>query len=584
MYNDDILLKVEKPSRYIGNEINICRKDLNDVDVRFTFAFPDVYEVGMSHNGLQILYSLFNSLDGVYCERTFAPWRDMEAVMREEGLPLKSLETYTPIGEFDFLGFTLQYEMTYTNILNMMDLAGIPLEAKDRGEGFPIICGGGPCAVNPEPLADFFDFFFIGEAEEGFLPVFDIYRANKKAGGSKREFLEQIAQLEGVYVPSFYDAAYNDDGTMAAFTPNNPNAPTQVKKAFVKDMDAVYYPDKMLVPLIDTVHNRVALEIFRGCVRGCRFCQAGYIYRPYRVKKADTLFAQGKALLEASGHDEISLLSLATNDYPHLEELVDKLNDCFAKDKVSISLPSMRIDAANTAILQKVQQVRKSSLTFAPEGGSQKMRDLINKDISEEEILEGAKMAFEGGWDRIKFYFIIGLPHEEDEDLAAIGKLAHDVIEIYYSLPKEQRRRPPALTISTSCFIPKPFTPLQWVPQKTTEDFMERQRTVKKHITTKRASYKYHDADVSVLEGTLARGDRRIGKLIKTAWELGARFDGWSEHFSWSIWSRALEDSETSLEFYNFRERDFQEILPWDFIDIRVPKSHLIKEAQNARP
>ena len=582
MYPDKILLAAEKPGRYVGNEINMVRKNTADVATRFAFAFPDVYEVGMSHNGLQILYAAFNSRADVYCERVFAPWPDMEKLMRDNALPLKSLETYSPLGDFDFVGFTLQYEMTCTNILNMLDLAGIPIKAANRDEGHPIICGGGPCAVNPEPLADFFDFFFIGEAEEAFHEVFDLYAAHKAAGGSKIAFLEKLAALPGVYVPAFYDVTYNTDGTIESFVQNNPNAAQMIQKVFVKDMDAVFYPDKPLVPLIETVHNRAVIELFRGCVRGCRFCQAGYIYRPHRKKSVETLAAQAKQQLEASGHEEISLLSLASNDYPHLEQLATLLCDSYADENISISLPSLRIDAASAAILQKVQSVRKSGLTFAPEGGSQRMRDVINKNIAWEDIEAGAKLAFEGGWDRLKLYFIVGLPTETDEDLAAIARLSEDVVEVYYQLPKEQRRRPVAVTVSTSCFVPKPFTPFQWFGQPTAEGFMNKQRHVKQSMRSKRIDYKYHDAETSVMEGALARGDRRVGAVIEAAWRLGARFDGWSEHFNAQIWRQAFEDAGLFIDFYAHRTRSYDEILPWDFIDIRMPKDYLIKENEKA--
>ena len=582
MYSDSILLKVEKPGRYVGNEINMIQKNPDEIDIRFAFCFPDVYEVGMSHNGLQILYAALNSRANTYCERAFAPWPDMEALMRQHDLPLKSLETYTNLDEFDIIGFTLQYELTYTNILNMLDLAQIPLYTHQRGEEHPLVCGGGPCAVNPEPLADFFDFFFIGEAELAFNKVLDAYTANKATNGTKRDFLEQIAGFDGVYVPSLYDVQYDTQGIISHFAPNSPHAPAVVTKAHVADMDAAPYPEKPLVPLIETVHNRAVLEIFRGCVRGCRFCQAGFIYRPQRHKSAGVLFEQAKALLASTGHDEISLLSLATNDYPHLDELTELLVNAFSDEKVSISLPSLRIDATNSSILERVQSVRKSSLTFAPEGGSQRIRDVINKNLTFDDIRDGALQAFERGWDRLKLYFIVGLPTEEDNDLAAIGDMAHDLVEAYYTLPKDKRKRPPTITVSTSCFVPKPHTPFQWFPQHTVSEFMAKQRVVKDAINSKRVNYKYHDADSSVLEGVLSRGDRRLGVAIHAAWTLGARFDGWSEHFKADVWQRAFEQAALSPDFYAHRRRNYDEILPWDFINVGVSKDFLMRENNKA--
>ena len=577
-----VLMKVEKPARYIGKEINMIVKNPADVDVRFAFCFPDVYEVGMSHLGLQILYGFLNRRPDCYCERVFTPWIDMEQIMRREGYSLFSLETYSPLKDFDIVGFTLQYEMSYSNIVNMLDLAHIPLLSAHRGEDDPIVCAGGPCAYNPEPLAEIIDFFYIGEGEACLDEILDLYKANKREGGTRRRFLEKLLTVKGVYVPYFYDVSYHPDGTIAAFTPNHPAAPSIIEKVIAEDLESVYYPERQLVPLIEAVHNRVTLEVFRGCIRGCRFCQAGYVYRPVREKPATTLIEQAESLLAHSGHDEISLVSLSTGDYREFKDLAQGLIDRFAGDNVSLSLPSLRIDAFNLELMQKVQEVRKSSLTFAPEAGTQRMRDVINKNLTEEEILTGCRMAFDGGWARVKLYFMLGLPTETQEDLAGIGQLSEKIVEKYYELPKPMRARGLSVVLSTSCFVPKPFTPFQWEAQNSYEQFMEKQKIVKRSITRKQVRYNYHDAKLSVLEGVFARGDRRTGNALIRAWELGARFDGWSEHFRYGTWVSAFEDCGLSMAFYAERPRPYTEILPWDHIAIGVSKDFLIAENEKA--
>ena len=579
---DEILLQVEKPARYVGGEINMVKKNIFDIDVRFAFAFADVYEIGMSHLGLEILYYFLNRREDTYCERVFAPWVDMEKIMRKEDISLFALESLDPINKFDFVGFTLQSEMNYTNIVNMLDLAKIPILAKDRDENHPLVIAGGPCAYNPEPLADIIDFFYIGEGEVSLDQILDLYREHKKAGKSRDSFIENVALIDGVYVPKFYDVLYKENGEIKEFKPNNKNAPEKIKKVIVKDIDDVFYPEKQLVPLIETVHNRVTLEVFRGCMRGCRFCQAGYVYRPMREKFPETLISQAERLITNTGHEEISLISLSTGDYKDFRVLANGLIEEFEGEKVNISLPSLRIDAFSIELMEKIQGVRKSSLTFAPEAGTQRMRDVINKGITEEEILVGAKMAFEGGWNRIKLYFMIGLPTETEEDVLGIIKLGEDILEKYYELSKEARKQAPNIVLSTSCFIPKPFTPFQWDSQNSYEEFMDKQRLIKKNNNKKQIKYNYHDAFVSVIEGAVSRGDRRLSQVIIKAWELGARFDGWSEHFNYDIWKEAFLETGMSIDFYAKRERSYEEILPWDHIDIGVSKEFFINEREKS--
>ncbi|MCL2286987.1 MAG: TIGR03960 family B12-binding radical SAM protein [Firmicutes bacterium] len=568
------LLKLTKPARYTGGEVNAVQKEVTPSMTRFAFCFPDVYEIGMSHLGLQILYFLLNKREDTYCERVFMPWLDMVDFMRETSNPLFALETGDELKKFDILGFTLQYEMSYTNILAMLDLAGIPLYSKDRDETHPIICAGGPCAVNPEPMADFVDFFYIGDGEASLDAVLDRYHANKLKGGIKLEFLESILDILGVYVPRFYDVFYNNDGTLAAFVPNNSKAPAVVKRAFSPSLD--YFPETLITPLTESVHNRAVLELARGCMRGCRFCQAGYIYRPMRERGVGELLEQTKNLLAATGHDEVSLLSLSACDYNNFAELVDQLLEVTVQKRVSISLPSTRLDAIET--LAKVQSVRKSSLTVAPEAGSQRMRDIINKNLTEEEILEGCYRAFLSGFDKIKLYFMAGLPGETSEDLEAVVKLCDSVVDTYYRLTYEERKRPVSVSVSTAYFVPKPFTPFQWAAQVRPEDFITGQQAVKNAICNKRVTYRYHDAKTAQVEGVLARGDRRVGQLVRTSYQLGAIFDGWSDQFDPSIWQEAFEQTGLTPEFYTHRERPTDEKLPWDFIDMGVTKKFLQQE------
>lgn len=579
---DEILLQVERPARYTGNEVNMVVKDPNKVDIRFGFCFPDVYEVGMSHLGLQILYYFLNRREDTYCERVFAPWIDLEQKMRENNIALFSIETQQCVKEFDFLGFTLQYEMSYTNVLNMLDLAGIPLFSKDRTEKDPIIVCGGSCAYNPEPLAEFVDFFYLGEGEVLYDDILELYKQNKKEGGTKQQFLEKLLQFDSIYIPKYYDVTYKENGEIASFLPNHKNARKVIQKAVVLDMDSVYYPEKQLVPLIDVVHDRVTLELFRGCIRGCRFCQAGFVYRPVREKTAQTLLKQAEQLVKNSGHEEISLISLSTSDFTCFEELANGLLEEFAKQEVSLSLPSLRIDAFSLELMQKIQEVRKSSLTFAPEAGTQRLRNVINKNLTEEEILRGCALAFSGGWTRVKLYFMIGLPTETEQDVKGIAELSEKIVEKYYELPKEKRPRPVQVVASSSCFVPKPFTPFQWDAQNTFDEFLQKAKTVKKQITKKQLKYQYHDVKLSFLEGVIARGDRKVSKAIYRAWQLGCKFDGWNDLFQYDKWIQAFEETGIDPAFYANRQRSYDEILPWEHISVGVSKQFLINEREKA--
>ena len=584
--NDEILLNIEKPARYIGNEINSVMKDKEKVAIRFAMCFPDVYEIGMSHLGIQILYDMFNRREDTWCERVYSPWIDLDRIMREQHIPLFALESQDPIQDFDFLGITIQYEMCYTNILQVLDLSNIPLFASDRTDEDPVVIGGGPCAVNPEPLADFFDLFYIGEGETVYNDLLDAYKENKKNHGTRRDFLEMAAEIEGIYAPQFYDVSYHEDGTLKSFLPNNPHARATIKKQVVRNMSDAPYPSKPVVPFIKVTQDRVVLEIQRGCIRGCRFCQAGMIYRPTREKNLETLKRYAIEMLKNTGHEEISLSSLSSSDYSMLKDLVLFLMEECKYKGINISLPSLRIDSFSLDVMGKVQDIKKSSLTFAPEAGSQRMRNVINKGLTEEMILDGAAQAFAGGWNKVKLYFMLGLPGETEEDMKEIPRLADRVARKYYEIPKSQRNGKCQITFSTSFFIPKPFTPFQWAQMFTQEDYIHRayivNQEMKEQLNRKSLRYNWHEADVTVLEGVFARGDRRTSKVLLEAYRLGCLYDSWSDEFQNDKWMQAFENTGVDLTFYTMRKRELDELFPWDFIDVGVTKSFLRREWERA--
>lgn len=585
---DEVLLTIEKPARYIGNEINMVVKDPKKMDVRFCMCFPDVYEIGMSHLGIQILYDMFNQREDTYCERVYSPWPDLDQIMRERKIPLFALESQQPIKEFDFLGITLQYEMCYTNILQILDLAQIPIVASERGEEDPIVIGGGPCSYNPEPIADFFDIFYIGEGETVYFQMLDLYKEVKNNGGTREQFLERAAaEIEGFYIPKFYQVDYNEDGTLASFEPINEYAPKTVLKQVQMDMTNTFYPKKPLVPYIKATQDRVVLEIQRGCIRGCRFCQAGMLYRPIRPRDIAFLKQTAREMLESTGHEEISLSSLSSSDYNDLQELVYFLIEEFRDKGVNISLPSLRIDAFALDVMSKVQDVRKSSLTFAPEAGSQRLRNVINKGLTEEVILKGAMDAFQSGWNRVKLYFMLGLPTETEEDIEGIAILSDKIAREYYTIPKDQRNGKVSIVSSTSFFVPKPFTPFQWTRMCTSEEFLEKQRflngKMKEQLNQKSIKYNWHEAELTQLEGVLARGDRKLSRVIYDAYKAGCMFDSWSEYFKYDVWMEMFQKNKIDPLFYTAREREEDELFPWDFIDIGVSKQFLWREYQQAK-
>ncbi len=578
---EQLLLSVQKPGRYAGNEQGSVIKDSSKVDVRFAFCFPDTYEVGMSHLGMKILYSQFNAREDIWCERVFAPWVDFEQVMRDNNIPLFALESHDPLYDFDIIGFTLQYELCYTNVLNMLELGGIPLKSSERKSLKNLVVAGGPCVCNPEPLADFVDLFFLGEGEEVDLELIDLYRECRDNGVSKEEFLQRAAKIEGCYVPSLYDIEYNSDNTIKAIMPKC-GAPKMIKKRIIKDLDSCFYPETFVTPFIEIIHDRAVQEVFRGCIRGCRFCQAGFIYRPVREKSAETVNKQAKCLCENTGYEEISLSSLSTSDYTELEPLLSKMLEWSDFEKVSISLPSLRVDNFSPELLEKVKKVKKSGLTFAPEAGTQRLRDVINKNVTEEEIMRTCLTAFKGGYTSVKLYFMLGLPTETDEDLVGITALGQKIVNMFYEMPERPKGKSVNVSISVSTFVPKPFTPFQYEPQDSLEEVERKQRLLIDSLTTKKITLSWHDSKTSILEGVFARGDRRLGRVIAEAQKIGCKFDGWGEMFDYDKWMKAFETAGVNPDFYNHRTRDFDEILPWSHLDYFVSEKFLQEENRQA--
>jgi radical SAM family uncharacterized protein len=575
------LYSVEKPGRYVGEEMGAVKKQIDEDTVRFLFAFPDIYDIGMSFVGMQILYGLLNEMDNVYCERTFAPWVDMEKLMRDKNIPLYSLETKTNASDFDILGFTLQYEMSYTNILNMLDLGNIPIESKDRDDSMPIVVAGGPCAFNPEPIWDIIDVFFIGDAEEVLPEFINLYKNSNKDNWNRDDFLIKAANIEGIYVPKFHDVKYNEDGTIKERIVDS-RVPKVINKAMVKDLNESFYPESFIVPYVDIVHDRVSMEIFRGCTRGCRFCQAGMLYRPIRERTAETILKQSKILLENSGYEEISLSSLSTSDHSEIQFIIRELMDYCYERKIGLSLPSLRLDGFPADILEKINEVKKTNLTFAPEAGTQRLRDVINKGITEDDLITAAREAFERGWSTVKLYFMMGLPSETMEDLEGIKILSYKVKDLFFNMPKEERRGNLKINTSVSCFVPKPFTPFQWIAQDTIEMFEEKQNMLSKEIRDRKVSLSMHDPRTSVMEGVFARGDRKLSNVIKRAWKKGCRFDSWSHHFKYDIWMEAFKEEGIDTDFYTTRERGKDELFPWDFINAGVSKKFLYNEYEKS--